>query len=229
MNISVICSVYNASKYLPKYLDMVNNQLLSHFEIVFIDANSDDNSLELINNYSFRDGIKVKTIPQDKRSTVYEAWNAGIKKASSNYIMNWNTDDLLFPNALLTYANYVIKFPDVDLFYSPCGIVSSQSYDTYSGINNWPEYSHQTLLQLCICGPFPLVRKTVIEKCGYFNTKYKSSSDYDMWLKISKNKYTFKKIPDMIGSFLYREDSVSNEKIQDAQKEDAEIQKNYIV
>ena len=35
--ISVIVSVYNAEKYLPKYLEYVNNQFLKDFEIIFID------------------------------------------------------------------------------------------------------------------------------------------------------------------------------------------------
>ncbi len=227
MKISIICSVYNASKYLINYLNMANDQLLKEFEIIFVDANSTDNSLDLIESFKFRNGIEVKILPQKERVTIYDAWNIAIKESTCHYVMNWNTDDLLFPNALLTYQNYIKSFPDVDVFYSPCGIVNKHSFDAYTGISNWPQYSHDTLLQLCICGPFPLLRKSAVEACGYFNPKYISSGDYEMWLKLSKNKYTFKKIPDIIGSFLYRADSTSNQKIKKAQKEDLEIQELY--
>jgi glycosyltransferase involved in cell wall biosynthesis len=227
--LSVICSVYNSSKYLNKYLDMVNSQFLKQFEIIFVDANSTDDSLEIINNYKFREGINSIILSEKSRITIYEAWNLAINISSGDYVMNWNTDDLLFPNALLTYFNYVKKFPNIDLFYSPCGVVSKHNYDNYSGIYNWPEHSHDILLKMCICGPFPLVRKKTIEDCGYFDTKYVSSSDYDMWLKISKNNYNFKKIPDIIGSFFHRPDSISNIKLKQAQIEDAEIQKNHII
>lgn len=226
-NISVICSVYNASKWLDIYLNAVNNQLQNEYEIIFIDANSSDSSVEIISNFNFRDGIKMQVIKNSERITIYKAWNIGIKNASNPYVMNWNTDDLLYPSAIQTYSNYAKKYPEIDLFYSPFSIINSQSYDSIVGLRNWPEHSHDLLLKFCYCGPFPLVKKAAIEKVGYFNDKYKSSGDYDMWLKLSKSNFKFKKIPDIIGSFYQREDSVSIDNINLAQKEDKEIQEKY--
>ena len=91
----------------------------------------------------------------------------------------------------------------------------------------WPPYSHQELLSRCICGPFPLVKKSAIENVGYFSEDYVSSGDYEMWLKLSKNNYRFKRIPEIVGCFLDRPNSVSREKIQLAQQEDRRIQKLY--
>ena len=225
--ISVICSVYNSSKWLDIYLNCVNNQFEKEFEIVFIDANSNDDSISIIENFKFREGIKHKIIKHNERINIYKAWNIGIKTSMGNYIMNWNTDDLLYPSAIKIYSEYVNKYPEVDLFYSPCGIVNIQNFDNLIGIRNWPEYSHDLLLKFCFCGPFPLVKKTAIESCEYFNENYKSSADYDMWLKLSKSGFKFKKIPEMIGVFYQRQDSVSVANINLAQAEDREIQERY--
>ena len=89
---------------------MANDQLLKEFEIIFVDANSTDNSLDLIESFKFRNGIEVKILPQKERVTIYDAWNIAIKESTCHYVMNWNTDDLLFPNALLTYQNYIKSF-----------------------------------------------------------------------------------------------------------------------
>lgn len=225
-SVSVICSVYNASKWLDVYLNCVNEQLQNEYEIIFVDANSSDNSVNIISNFNFRKGITSKIIKNADRITIYNAWNIGIKNASNPYIMNWNTDDLLYPSAIQTYSNYTIRYPEIDLFYSPCGIINTQNYDSIIGLRNWPEYSHELLLKFCYCGPFPLVKKSAIESVGYFNEKYNSSGDYDMWLKLSKSGFKFKKIPDIIGSFYQREDSVSVGGLEMAQMEDREIQNN---
>jgi glycosyltransferase involved in cell wall biosynthesis len=227
--ITVICSVYNSEEYLPKYLNYVNEQFLECFEIIFVDANSNDKSLQLIEDFKFRDNISVKIIKEKSRVTIYEAWNIAIKNASNKYIVNWNTDDILFQSSLQTYKSYAEKYPDTDLFYGPCFLSKSQEISSIFNIYNWPKYSHQTLLQRCICGPFPLVRKSAIEDVNYFSEKCVSSGDYEMWLKLSKNNYKFQKIPETIGCFMDRPNSVSKQKIQLAQQEDREIQNKYSI
>lgn len=225
--ITVICSVYNSQEYLPKYLDYVNDQFLKNFEIIFVDANSSDDSLKLIKDFQFRDGVSVNIIAEKSRITIYQAWNIAIKNAIGKYIINWNTDDILFASALQTYDSYSRQFPEADLFYGPCFLSKIQDIDAISNIYMWPPYSHQELLRRCICGPFPLVKKSAIKNVNYFSEKYVSSGDYEMWLKLSKNNYKFKKIPEIVGCFLDRPNSISKEKIQLAQQEDREIQKKY--
>lgn len=225
--ISIICSIYNASNFLPAYLNHVNNQFLKNFEIIFVDANSSDDSVEIIEKFNFRKGILHKLIKEKTKISIYQAWNIAIKNCSGNYIVNWNADDILFPSALSTYKSYSQSFKDIDLFYGPCFLSLKHDAKFISNIYMWPEYSHQQLLQRCICGPFPLVKKIAVEKVGYFNENYVSSGDYDMWLKLSKNKFNFKKIPEVVGCFLDRPDSVSKSKISIAQQEDKEIQNLY--
>lgn len=225
--ISVIVSVYNAEQYLAKYLEYVNQQFLRSFEIIFVDANSSDQSLKIISDFKFRKDISVQILPQDSRITIYQAWNIAIRNSTKNYIVNWNTDDILFPSALETYRSYTQSFPEVDLFYGPCFLSKAQDVNAISNIYMWPNYSHQELLSRCICGPFPLVKKSAIENVGCFSEDYVSSGDYEMWLKLSKNNYTFKRIPEIVGCFFDRPNSVSQQKIQLAQQEDRKIQKLY--
>ena len=226
--ISVIVSVYNAEQYLAKYLEYVNQQFLRSFEIIFVDANSSDQSLKTIQDFKFRKDISVQILPQDSRITIYQAWNIAVQNSTQNYIVNWNTDDILFPSALETYRSYAQSFPEVDLFYGPCFLSKAQDVNAVSNIYMWPNYSHQELLSRCICGPFPLVKKSAIENVGYFSEDYVSSGDYEMWLKLSKNNYTFKRIPELVGCFFDRPNSVSQQKIQLAQQEDRKIQNAYV-
>lgn len=227
IKLSVICSNYNSLQYISDYINILNSQLLQEFEIVVVDANSTDGSLDIIKNSIFRHGIAIKIIEQKQRISVYEAWNLAIQKAQGQYVVNYNTDDFLFANALLTYERYTNKYPDTDLIYSPYFI--HQNYNPLEIINVriFLNHSHSALKTFCYCGPFPCVRKKAIEDVGYFNTKYKSSADYDMWLKLSYYKRQFLSIPEVLGSFYFRQSSVSNTNMVQNQQEDKEIQNNY--
>ena len=54
-SISIICSIYNASKWLARYLEAINDQFEQSFEVIFVDANSTDNSTELVKDFKFRE------------------------------------------------------------------------------------------------------------------------------------------------------------------------------
>ena len=203
----------------------LNNQLLKEFTIIFVDANSTDHSLKTIKNYKFREGITKKIIENDKRITIYEAWNMAIEASKSEFVINFNTDDRLFPGALLTLYHYMVQNPNVDIAYGTSLIVGDEDHNNIRGIQNWPEHSHEILLQNCICGPFPIVKKSVLVNNGLFNPKYTISGDYEMWLRLSKRNYKFKKIIDFLGSYYDNPKGVSSDKstLQEHIKQDTEI------
>ena len=88
--ISIICSNYNSEKWIKGYLNSINNQDLSHFEIIILDANSTDDSLRLIKKFNFRENIDFTIIENNKRINLYEAWNIAIKKSRYNYVLIYN-------------------------------------------------------------------------------------------------------------------------------------------
>jgi len=224
--ITIICSNYNSDRWIDEYLRYVNNQKGEGFDIVFIDANSTDNSLRKIKNFIFNSKINVKIIELPTRVGVYAAWNIGIKNSNTEYVMNYNTDDMIFDCLIDIYHQSILKFPEADIVYSPCGFVSTRNIKEFVGFGNWPDHSHEILTQFCICGPFPLVKKKSIEEVGYFDESFVSSGDYEMWLKLSKKGYKFQKIPKLLGSFYFRNDLISSNS-EKARQEDLYIQSKY--
>lgn len=225
--ITIICSNYNSDKWIDEYLEFINNQLDRNFDIIFIDANSKDQSLQKIKNFTRLTDIKTQIIECDKRIGIYEAWNIGIKASKTEYIMNYNTDDMIYKYAILLYNDYIKNFPSVDLFYSPCAFVKNRNIEDFAMYANWPNYSHSNMMKMCLCGPFPLVKKQVFEQIGYFDESFISSGDYEMWARMSKANCNFMKIPEIIGSFYHREDSIHASNASKAREEDLLIQNKY--
>ena len=211
--ISLICSTYNSAKWIDNYLWYVNNQFLEKFEVVFVDANSTDGSLQTIKDYKFRGGIEKTVIECKERISIYDAWNKGINKAKYDWVMNYNTDDKIFPGALLTLGIYTQLRPDVDVFYSNCWITDKEDHSSITGHYNWNDANSLQALVIhgSCCGPFPLLKKKSIIDVGMFQPELTISADYEMWCRLSSRGYKFLKIDDVVGTYYHNPKGMSTD------------------
>lgn len=208
--ISIICSNYNSNLWIDEYLQFINNQTSNGFDIIFIDACSTDDSLKKIKNFKFKNHIRSEIIECKSKIGLYAAWNIGIKASITDYIMNYNTDDMLFDYALEIYEKWILKDSNADIIFGPYGMVKTRNINNLSSLAKWPDYSHKALLHEYMCGPFPLFKKKTFDEIGYFDESFVSAGDYEMVAKMSKMKYNFRKITQCIGCFYDRDDSISN-------------------
>jgi len=227
--ISILCSSYNSSRYIEGYCHSLNAQLLPDFDVIYVDAASTDHSLDKFRSFGFRDGIRIKILECDKRIPVYQAWNLAIDAANSEYCMNYNTDDRLYPAALTTMLGYANAMPDKDIIYSRCFITSDPDHRNIITMYDWPEYSHDILLKGCICGPFPLLKRQSIIDAGMFDPVYTLAGDYEMWLRMSKAGLKFKRIPESIGSYFRNPEGLSTSKSLQAEmlRQMRDLQERY--
>lgn len=97
MRISVIIPVYNAAKYLRECIDSVLNQKLERgdsLEIIAIDNNSTDNSLDILHEYK---NIKVLTCEKKGAAAVR---NYGIREATGDFVWFIDSDDMVAEGSL---------------------------------------------------------------------------------------------------------------------------------
>lgn len=97
MKVSVIVPVYNSSEYLDSCLKSLINQSLDELEIIAIDDNSLDNSLEILNRYQLMYPDKLKVYHNEINIGQSTTRNRGIKLSSGEYIGFLDSDD---------YVNY---------------------------------------------------------------------------------------------------------------------------
>lgn len=229
-SVTILCSTYNSSQWIDNYLESINNLLLNKFSIVFVDASSTDASLQTINDYIFRDGITKNIVECKERVSIYEAWNIAINNSNSRYVINVNTDDRLFPAALNIYLSYASQI-DADIYYGACYVVGDSKHEKNLGLYDWPEYSHNRLLEGCIGGPFPFLKRQTIVDEGMFNPKYTISGDYEMWLRMSKHGRKFCRVKESVGSYYYNPDGMSTNREsshwQEHVNQDVELREMY--
>jgi GT2 family glycosyltransferase len=95
LKVSVIIVNYNGSRFLIDLFNSLRNQTFKDFEVIFIDNNSTDNSLELLDknleNFSER-SLQVKIVKASHNLGYCKGNNLGLKYAQGEYIVFLNND-----------------------------------------------------------------------------------------------------------------------------------------
>jgi glycosyltransferase involved in cell wall biosynthesis len=178
--ISIITVCYNSEETLARTIESIINQTYKNIEYIIIDGASTDSTLKIIKKYDH----KISKWISEKDKGIYDAFNKGLKLYSGNYVGFVNSDDFLLPNAIDILVEYIKKYPDKDFFFGSVrkhwGIL--HGYRPWKILFSWGFYSsHST-------GFF--IKRNSAKKLGFYNLKYKYSSDYDYFYRmIVKEKF----------------------------------------
>jgi len=198
--ITVITVVYNNETKIEKSLLSVISQKYSNFEYIVIDGASTDQTLNIINKYR----SKITNIISEPDKNLYDAINKGIKLAKGEYIYLLHSGDTFVNDDVL--RNYIRFIDNHDLYLS--NMISINSNKTYL-IKPKFKYLWKNML---LNHPTWLVKKSIFEKFGIYDVKFRIASDYDFALRIWKN-ITYKYIDFESVQFSLEGISYSNKKV----------------
>ena len=123
--LSVVIPIFNGEKYLRECLDSIVNQSISldRLEIIAVNDNSNDRSLDILNEYSSK-FPNFKLISNNENLGAGESRNIGINEVKTDYLTFIDCDDFISPNA---YEDSLLKIKenDADLLV--------YNWETYTG------------------------------------------------------------------------------------------------
>ena len=128
--VSIIVSNYQGMKYLPGFFLHLMQQVYTWFEVIFVDAGSDDGSAQFVRqNYP-----NVRVI-EAGRVGIGEAVNIGIRESSGDILVfDLNTDEYVEPNWLLELVSHLAKF-NFDIISGTTRIIYGTSLIDEAGVN----------------------------------------------------------------------------------------------
>ncbi|MFE5395633.1 CDP-glycerol glycerophosphotransferase family protein [Streptomyces sp. NPDC056568] len=97
--LSLVVPVYKVQGYLPECLDSVLGQDCTDFEIIAVDDCSPDESGAILDEYAKRDS-RIHVIHLTENVGLGRARNAGLEKATGDYVLFLDSDDTLSDGAL---------------------------------------------------------------------------------------------------------------------------------
>ncbi len=190
MNFSVVLTVYNKGKQIENTLKSVLKQTYQKYEIIIINDGSTDDSEQKIK--AFKDS-RIRYFSQQNKGAA-AARNAGIKKAKYNYIALLDADDYWFPHYLEEQKKSIEKFPEEKVFSTAKQkrIGEKTFPEEYSIAENttFPKavnYFESSFQSSVLHSSTIVIHKEVFEKVGFYNPKYKSGQDTDLYVRIGLN------------------------------------------
>ena len=128
VEISIIMPVYNSQDHLKDTLDYILNQTFDDFELICVNDGSGDDSLEILNDYSFKDS-RIKVFSQENKGQG-SARNKGLEHCTGKYVYFMDADDCIIPEFLeLVHDNIKNNSSEIVMFKTG-NIESGNKIDT---------------------------------------------------------------------------------------------------
>lgn len=183
-DISIIIVTYNSSNYIINCLSSIIRAIEgSNFEIILIDNNSTDDSVEIVKQIEY----PLNVILNHKNVGFARACNQGIKLANAKYIFLLNPDTELLNDCLSIFFDFM-ENKENDLVWC----VGAKIYDEYN--NPSKSYGHFSTFLDIISEQFgikglllkiPKIRSSIRNKAINQNTEVPFIIGCDMFIRLS--------------------------------------------
>jgi glycosyltransferase involved in cell wall biosynthesis len=198
---------YNKVTFIEQAINSILNQTYQNFELLILDAESTDGTLDILKLYE--DTPKVKIIIE-KDQGMYHARNKGILMATGDIIGFLNTDDFYAENALEVINKGFITSPYVDIVYGSMNIIDKNG----NIVKEFPklyvkEEKDRIINDLNLPDQATFIKRDQVAVTGLYDLHYKITADWDFWQRCIIIGLNLKMIPFIVASFRHYEDSLT--------------------
>jgi len=114
--VSIIMPIYNREEYLEEAIRSILSQNYSNFELIIIDDGSIDNSLNIAGKFARKDR-RIRIIYLEEHRGIAIARNEGLKRARGEFIAQFDSDDVMLPDAIKSRVEFLNSNPEVNLVF----------------------------------------------------------------------------------------------------------------
>ncbi|MER8537145.1 glycosyltransferase [Mesorhizobium sp. M1005] len=180
MKVSIVTAVYNRRSSILQALESVDRQSHRDLEHIVVDGMSTDGTVELI-----REKSGDRTIILSERDDgIYDALNKGIKLSTGGVIGLMHSDDVFAHNHVIERVCDAFRDQSIDAVYGDLQYVSAKEPSRV--VRHWRAGSFsQQKLAWGWMPPHPTLylRRSVFERFGAYDTRYRIAADYDAVLR----------------------------------------------
>ena len=187
MKISIITVTRNSAKTLEQTLQSLYSQSLFQeggVEHIVIDGVSTDETLEILKKYS----KNIAALVSEPDDGIYYAMNKGIAIAKSNIVGILNSDDIYQDTGVLENVASVMNSNGIDLVYADLVYFNSKNPEKIIRKYRSELFSVGKLSYgLIPAHPPVFVRRSIYERLGVFDPKFRIAGDFDWLARIFKS------------------------------------------
>jgi len=210
--ISIIMNCHNGEVFLKESINSVINQTYKNWELIFWDNFSNDRSKEILLKFSDN---RIKYYCAEKFTSLYEARNLAIKKASGEFISFLDTDDWWSPKRLEKQIELFFKDKNLDVVYTNFYLFYNKTKTRkIVSKKNLPDgkITQKLLINYNIGGILTALCKKKIFQTKKFIGKYEIIGDFDFFVDVSLSSF-FGCIQEPLAYYRVHESNMSLRKI----------------
>lgn len=180
--VTVITATFNAAKLLPETVNSLRQQEFTNFEWLVIDGGSTDGTVEILQQSE--DVVDYWISEPDQG--IYDAWNKGVLAACGEWLVFLGAGDVYKPDAISTYVRSLMASETIpDFISSRVHLIDDNKkiLRLYGRPFVWDEFRKS--MDFAHVGAFH--NKSLFERYGLFDIAYKSSGDYDFFMRCGKH------------------------------------------
>lgn len=207
MKVSALVSAYYAESFLhQRILNLMGQEPKPEIVVV---CQKDSKEEQIARQY------KTTVLTTSHVPTIGQAWNFAIENVSGDYLVVANSDDSFFVGGLKKLSDVLDENEDVDYVFSDqhlkIGEVASRRFD-HGRIGRGGKVSNikELLEERYFCGSMPMWRRDLHYKFGYFDESYIVACDYEWALRLARGGVKFFYLPESVGVYPIREDSLEH-------------------
>jgi glycosyltransferase involved in cell wall biosynthesis len=189
--LSVITPCRNGQRWLAAALQSIVDQREPGIEVVFVDASTDNASLDIVD--SFSDRLNIRTFHRTDLSYM-AGTNFGVEQASGEHICILHVDDLWLPDRCVQLRNWLCARPNAVMHLHSCYIIDEAGKRLGLWRCPFPNgdtpiptctYYERLLVQNFISTPTITIRRDAYLKVAGLDDSLWHTADWDFYMKIA--------------------------------------------
>lgn len=190
--VSVVIPAYNYARYLTEAITSVLAQTFTTLELIVVDDGSTDDTTDLCARYT---DPRFRYVRQDNAG-LSAARNTGIRHARHSYVAFLDADDRWDPRFLEAVADQFSRLgSEFAAVATACSRMDGEGKLLAPPRQNFLLQGELTTATFCLrnrpLSSSVVVRRSVFDECGGFDTSLRSSEDRDMWIRLTARGHRF--------------------------------------
>lgn len=203
--ISIVVPSFNQGKFIERALQSLENQHDDNLEIIVMDAGSTDNSVDVIKKYEH-----IITYWQSQKDGGQSAAiNEGVRRSTGDFIVWFNTDDIMMPNAIANLRRCIAKHPDSRWFAGSQLWIDANDIIIRVGRQERMGKLFDSSYFIS-AGPSAFMRRDMLDDVGLLREDFHYIMDLELWYRLISHREYMERIPGYTWALRVHEDSKTN-------------------
>jgi len=182
---SVIIPTLNEEKVLPRLLADLTNQDFKNFEVIVVDAKSNDQTISKAKK--FLPSLPRLTVLLSRHKNVSHQRNLGSQKARGPYLVFFDADNQIPPKFLFQIHSYISHHHNVDFLTTWINPdILKVSYIIVTATYNFGLYLFRLLGKPGVSGYNMIISKKAFTQSGGFNPNLSLGEDFELSIRLHK-------------------------------------------